>query len=242
MEEGMVIGIVGGMGSYATVDLFRRIVDAIPARYEWDRPRILIDNRCTMPSRVRAILYDEGRAELVSMLAESARNLLEAGATHLVFACNTSHVFLEEVYEQLPEARERVVNIIELCARRMAERDIRSCYLLATEGTIAVGVYQQVFERLGIDVSSPSPEEQVLLRDFIEVVKQNKVDEAERGRLYSYIEGLGQDDVILGCTELPVLYGDAGETLGSTRIHDPLAYAIELLVNEYRQEREAAHA
>lgn len=242
MNEDMVIGIVGGMGSYATVDLFRRIVDAIPARYEWDRPRILIDNRCTMPSRVRAILYGEGRPELVAMLAESARNLLDAGATHLVFACNTSHVFLGEVYEQLPEARERTVNIIELCARRMAERNTRSCYLLATEGTIAVGVYQQVFERYGIEVSSPSQEEQALLRDFIEVVKQNKIDDAERGRLYSYIEGLGQDDVILGCTELPVLYGNAGETLGATRVHDPLAYAIELLVEEYHEERGVDHA
>jgi len=191
---------------------------------------------------VRAILYGEGREELVSMLAESARNLLAAGATHLVFACNTSHVFLEELYEQLPEARERTVNIIELCARRMSERGIRSCYLLATEGTIAVGIYQQVFERIGIEVLSPSPEEQVILRDFIEVVKQNKVDDGQRARLYDYIEGLGQDDVILGCTELPVLYGNAGSMLGATRVHDPLSYAIDLLVEEYLQETRSPHA
>lgn len=235
MEERMVIGIVGGMGSYATVDLFRRIIDAIPARYEWDRPRILIDNRCTMPSRVRAILYDEGRPELVAMLAESTRNLLAAGATHLVFACNTSHVFLEEVFAQVPEARERTLHIIELCAAWMAERGVRSCYLLATEGTIDVGIYQQVCAQHGIEVVSPSAEEQVLLRDFIEIVKQNKVDATERARLYDYISGLEQDDVILGCTELPVLYGDvaAGATLGTTRIHDPLAYTIDQLVREY---------
>ena len=55
------IGILGGMGSYATVDLFRRLVDAFPAEKEWDRPRIIIDNNCTMPSRVRAILYNEKR-------------------------------------------------------------------------------------------------------------------------------------------------------------------------------------
>ena len=233
MEENMVIGIVGGMGSYATVDLFRRIIDAFPARYEWDRPRILIDNRCTMPSRVRAILYDEGRPELVSMLAESARNLIQAGATHLVFACNTSHVFLDEVYEQLPQAQERTINIIELCAQRMHEQGVRSCYLLATEGTIAVGVYQKVFERLGIEVASPSEQEQVLLRDFIEVVKQNQVDDAQRQRLYDYIEGLGQAHVILGCTELPVLYGNKGNMLGATRVHDPLTYAIDELVKAY---------
>lgn len=233
MSKDMVVGIVGGMGSYATVDFFKRIIDAFPGTYEWDRPRILIDNRCTMPSRVRAILYDENRDELVSLLSDSARNLLTAGATRLVFACNTSHVFLPEVFEQIPEAREATIHIIELCAQRLAEKGTKSCYLLATEGTIAVGIYQQIFGSYGIEVVSPSQEEQVLLRDFIEIVKQNKIDDAQRQRLYDYISSLGRDDVILGCTELPVLYGNASYQLGTTNVHDPLAYVIEQLVDEY---------
>ena len=47
-----VIGILGGMGSYATLHFFEAILNAFPAEKEWDRPRVLIDNRCTMPSRV----------------------------------------------------------------------------------------------------------------------------------------------------------------------------------------------
>lgn len=233
MSKDMVVGIVGGMGSYATVDLFRRIIDAFPARFEWERPRILIDNRCTMPSRVRAILYDENRDELVSLLADSTRNLLAAGATHLVYACNTSHVFLNEVFEQVPEARDKTLHIIELCAQELAAAGAKSCYLLATEGTIAVGIYQQIFGEYGVEVISPSDDEQVLLRDFIEIVKQNKVDAAQRQRLYDYIASLGQDHVILGCTELPVLYGDADPQLGTTAVHDPLACVIECIVREY---------
>ena len=61
------IGIIGGMGSYATLDFFSRLLAAFPAEKEWDRPRILIDNRCTMPSRVRAILYGEGAAGLQAL-------------------------------------------------------------------------------------------------------------------------------------------------------------------------------
>lgn len=59
MKYTETIGIVGGMGSYATLDFFRRLLNAFPAEREWDRPRIVIDNRCTMPSRVHAILYNE---------------------------------------------------------------------------------------------------------------------------------------------------------------------------------------
>lgn len=78
-SDEVAVGIVGGMGSYATVGFFKRLVDAFPARYEWERPRILIDNRCTMPSRVRAILYGERRDELVRQLAESVKNLVGGG-------------------------------------------------------------------------------------------------------------------------------------------------------------------
>ena len=37
-SDEVAVGIVGGMGSYATVGFFKRLVDAFPARYEWERP------------------------------------------------------------------------------------------------------------------------------------------------------------------------------------------------------------
>lgn len=73
------LGIIGGMGSFATVDFFRRIVEAFPAEKEWERPHIIVDNFCTMPSRVRAILYNERREELVNDLSESTINMLRGG-------------------------------------------------------------------------------------------------------------------------------------------------------------------
>ena len=60
-----VIGVLGGMGTYATINLFKQYAKVFPAEKEWDRPRIIIDNRCTMPSRVRAFLYNENVDELI---------------------------------------------------------------------------------------------------------------------------------------------------------------------------------
>ncbi len=114
------VGIVGGMGSYATVDFFRRIVDAFPAQKEWERPRIIVDNFCTMPSRVRAILYNERRDELIEDLCSSVRNLLNAGAERIIFACNTSHVFIPEVILRVSECQDKIINIIEACAREIS--------------------------------------------------------------------------------------------------------------------------
>lgn len=93
-KDNYTIGIVGGMGSYATLKYFERILEAFPAERDWERPRVIIDNYCTLPSRVRAVLYNERVEELEQDLTDSVRGLLNAGADRIILACNTSHVFL----------------------------------------------------------------------------------------------------------------------------------------------------
>ena len=231
------VGIVGGMGSYATVDFFRRIVDAFPAVKEWDRPRILIDNYCTMPSRVRAILYNERRDELIADLCSSVKGLLNAGAERLIFACNTSHVFIPEILERVPEARNRIINIIESCARELRELrtgggGIAEYLVLATEGTIETGIYHDIFSRYDIPVKAPGREDYAELRYFIEAVKQNTISAEVMRKFQVFADGFGQKNIILGCTELPVLYSECmknGLTFRSN-IYDPLQSAINVLV------------
>jgi len=232
-DKPLVIGILGGMGSYATVDLFHRIVDAFPGRYEWDRPRILIDNRCTMPSRVRAILYEENREELVDQMTQSTRALLDAGANRILYGCNTSHVFQDEVCAKLPEARGYLLDMIDLLAQDMSAQGVTSAYLLATEGTIQVGIFQQRFAPYGIAIESADDKQQPVIREFIEVVKQNKIDDASLEGFRDYLLGLGHQNVILGCTELPVLYRRINEPLDGIRIFDPMQSAIDRLVAEH---------
>lgn len=43
MEDNFVIGVLGGMGTYATINLFRQYAEVFPAEKEWERPRIVID-------------------------------------------------------------------------------------------------------------------------------------------------------------------------------------------------------
>ena len=75
----LVIGVLGGMGTYATINLFKRYAEVFPAEKEWERPRIIIDNRCTMPSRVRAFLYHENVERLIDEMANSIDGLLKIG-------------------------------------------------------------------------------------------------------------------------------------------------------------------
>lgn len=113
----LVIGVLGGMGTYATINLFKQYAEGFPAEKEWKRPRIIIDNRCTMSSCVRAFLYHENVDKLVDEMTESIDGLLKVcgGITKIILNCNTSHLFLSKIYERILEARDSVVNIIETC-------------------------------------------------------------------------------------------------------------------------------
>lgn len=230
-RDDFVIGVLGGMGTYATIHLFRQYADIFPAEKEWDRPRIIIDNRCTMPSRVLAFLKHVREKELVEQMGDSMRHLVDAGASRIVLACNTSHLFLPAIYEQVPELEGRVVHIIRTCADRVESDGCGSVYLLGSEGTIDSRIYQDALGERGIECLVPAPEEYADLRVCIEAVKQDKYTE-EAKRLFLGLVNR-YDACILGCTELPILYEKYADEISCKKIYDPLQTALEQLKAEY---------
>lgn len=230
-----IVGIIGGMGSYATADFFLRLIQAFPAEKEWERPRILIDNYCTMPSRVRAILYNERREELVRDLADTTKRFLQVGVSRIILACNTSHVFLPEIINIVPESADRFINIIDVCGQTICEKGMRSVSLMASEGTIETKIYQDTFGKYGIQVNVPVPEQFQRLRMLIEAVKQNKVTESVCRDFIQFQNSFADEGVILGCTELPILAAACVRLriCSEKVLLDPLQTAIEQIVTEY---------
>ena len=233
-KKNYTIGILGGMGTYATIDFFKRLADAFPAEKEWDRPRIIIDNYCTMPSRVRALLYNERKEELINDMSSSVNNFLQMGVNRIVFACNTSHCFLPSVIEKIPASAERFVHIIRKCAEEVKEKRTET-ELIASEGTIDSGIYKDVFAEYGISVLEPDKEKYQRIRSFIEAVKQNDISDTIKTDFEDYIENSSMQSVILGCTELPILYQSCLQDgyRPSKDIFDPLQSTINYLVREY---------
>lgn len=228
-----VIGIVGGMGSYATLHFFQEILQAFPAEKEWDRPRVLIDNRCTMPSRVRAVLEGYQREKLVDEMCDSVQSLLNAGATKIVLACNTSHCFLPDICARIPEAQKAVVNIIENCCRQIAEDGIRQINIIASEGTIQSKIFENELRKYGIGITVPQNEEYLLQRELIEAVKQNKITDDVIEKFIGLVKSSKNRAIILGCTEFPVLYTRCDPSVWQgMKIYDPLLCVIQKLTEE----------
>src|SRR5205823_6344060 len=95
-----VIGVLGGMGPWATLDLFEKILRLTPAQVDQDHFRLVIDNNPKIPDRSPAILGDS--EDPTPALVATAKNLQQHGADFLVIPCNTAHFFYERVASAVP--------------------------------------------------------------------------------------------------------------------------------------------
>ena len=230
-RKDFLIGLLGGCGTYATVHIFEQYANIFPATREWERPRIIIDNNCVMPSRVRAYLYNEKRDQLIDEMSSSFRLLINAGCSHILVGCNTAHLFLEDIFEHVPEAKERTVSIINECVEKVKADEYSEVFLLGTEGTIDSGVYQKAFEAVGIECKCPDETDYYRLRECIEAVKQNKYSEKAKEYFLDFMSRKGA--VVLGCTELPILYKKYENDIGAGRVFDPMEISLKRLYNVF---------
>ena len=221
-----VIGIVGGMGSYATLNIFKRILDSFEAEKEWDRPRIIIDNICTLPSRSRALLYNEKYEEVASGLASSVKGLINSGASIVILSSNTGHLFLNEIYNRVPESKKYIVNFIELLSNDLKKDNVKEVLLLGTEATVDFNIYKDFLR--GINVITPNEEKVKEINYFIEIVKQNKINEEDILNFKNLLLSFENKNIILGCTELPVMYELVKEKIDKN-IYDPMDSFIKYL-------------
>ena len=224
---GKCVGIIGGFGAYATFDFYGRLLDSFAVESERDYPNMIIDNVFSMPSRTRALLTGEGQTEIVETIANSMKKMLDYDVDCMVMICGTAHYFLPYVHEKLPEAKDKVINILEATGKHLAANNIDKVLILAAEGTLKQKLYSRTLARYNIACVEPEEQYWEEIRYFIECVKQNKYDNELKDRFLRFLDGYDVDNIILGCTEFPVLlrHIDMGE--GTSNFYDPLTYGIQ---------------
>jgi aspartate racemase len=199
----LTVGVIGGMGPYATLAFLQCLLGNTPADKDWDHLRTIVDNNPKIPSRTRAFLF--GESDPVPMMAESARGLVKAGADFIVVPCNSAHYFLPRVQDlcQVP-----FLNMIDVTAEAVLAANHTVVGVLAGEVTVQGTLYEQRLHRHGVEVLQVSDEQQKSVRLVIEHGKRNIVTEETRGHMQALMDSLhsrGSQAIILGCTELPIV-------------------------------------
>lgn len=200
-----VIGILGGMGPLATVDLYRKIIEATPAEHDQDHLHVVIEANPAIPDRTGALL--NGGADPLPWLINGARRLQRAGASLIAMPCNTAHAFLPRVQASVSIP---IINMIGETARQAASvlPSGSAVGILATEGTVRAGLYQSALRDTGLQALVPGAAAQGWVSQAIGMVKAGQIERGATSLVLRAVAELIADGavaLIAACTEIPII-------------------------------------
>ncbi len=221
------IGILGGMGPAATVDLMARIVAGTPAAGDEDHHRLLVDSNPQVPDR-NAAIAGEGPSPGPALVA-MARGLEVQGADLLAIACNSAHAWADDIRRSITIP---LVSMIEVTVDEVP-LETRRVGLLGADACLATGLYQKPFANAGIETLVT--EDQASFMRLIYGVKAGITGPDARAAMAAIASGLvdrGADVIVAACTEVPLL-------LRAADIAVPLIDSTDALVRRLLREARA---
>lgn len=225
------IGIIGGMSPESTVLYYQNINRETNRRLGGNRSAEIVMHSVDFEEIVR--LQQRGDwARAGVLLAESARRLEGAGADFLLLATNTMHKVAPEIERSVGIP---LLHVVDATAAAVKKCGLDKVGLLGTRFTMSDGFYTQRMTGQGISVCVPSEnEQQEIHRIIFEELCLNRIL-PQSARYFQEVIGrlktAGAQGVILGCTEICLLVGEAETPLpvfDSTAIHTQAAVDFAL--------------
>jgi aspartate racemase len=223
----VIMGIFGGMGPDATADLYQKVVDETPARIDQEHIPTIIFSNTKVPDRTASIEGSDGGKLIKPYLRYSVRKLESAGASFIAIPCNTAHYYFDFMQESVNIP---IINMIVETAIEVAKKypDVKKVGLLATSGTIGTGLYHKELEARGIEVITPDDSIEINMVMKAIYGLKSKTDPQVNEDLITiagqHLADRGAEIIVLGCTEIPLIYNPA-------RVNLPMVSASKVLLD-----------
>ena len=245
-----VIGIVGGVGPYAGLDLQRKILEQTIAAADQDHlPVIAVSWPGPIPDRT-AYLLGHVAANPALAIVEQLRLLANAGASVAAIPCNTAHA--PTIFDIIQtgvagfERPPRLLNMVDETTAMLASHypAIRTIGVLSTTGTLQARLYPAALEPLGYRVVVPDEARQatVIHPAIYDPAYGLKATGAATGRARDALQQgldtlceMGAEAIILACTELPLALPE--REYGGRPLIDPALALARALVRAADPER-----
>ena len=210
------IGILGGMGPQASGRLYELLIGGTkrysPARVDSDyHPEIVLLN---VP--VPNFITDKKDLRIAKkMLIERTILLEQAGCIVNGIACNTAHILLPDL-----QAVTKVpfLSIPKLVAEKIKASGFERIGLLATPVTLSSTLFDDVLD--GVEVVRPGNRIVNKIETLIYKQLNSRIETKDRRALKQIVDEFKEtrelDAVILGCTELPLIFAKSDETVIDT--------------------------
>lgn len=196
------VGIIGGMGPLATIDLYQKIVNLTNAKCDQENIPLIIDNNTIIPDRP-AYITDKTNPNPLPYLLQSANILKNAGCEAICLACNTAHYFVEDISKQVDI---KILNMPKITVKSILKnsKNSKNICVLATNATIKTGIYKNELIKNGLNSIDLSNDIQTKLMSCIyDGVKAGNTDKYVK-IFEDIVNNLEADLFLVACTELPI--------------------------------------
>ena len=204
-----VIGVLGGLGPDTTSEFYLELVRSVGEKEAYLSDTIMRPAVCiwSLPLDLRKeqeyISRSRHQEYYLQLMQDGARRLERAGSGRIVIPCNTVHEFHQQVSEVVGIP---VTNLIEVVAQEVENRNWEKVLLLATSRTLQAGLYQRALDGLHIDLKMPQAKDQQQLDLLIQGLLGQKELKVHQDFLVRLTDQAGTSRVILGCTDLQLLF------------------------------------
>ncbi len=242
---GRTIGIVGGVGTFAGIDLYRKIYQQTDARTDQDHlPVTLISVPAKVLDRTMFLLGEVEENPGIA-IAGIIQTLAAAGAEVVGIPCNTAHtpVIFNEIQNRIP-GNIQLLNMIEEVGKHISTTypEIRKAGILATNGTYLSQVYTNVLSNYNIEAIYPGESMQKNLvhpaiYDKSYGIKAYSDPVTDRSRqdlleVASFLVSQGSEAIVLGCTEIPLAIPET--SIEQSKVIDSVSILAEALITNSR--------
>ena len=206
MNKEQSVGILGGMGPFATAAFFRKILDLTPARKDWDHLHLVIDNHPQIPSRSRYYLYHE--ASPIPEMIRACQRLQAYPVNFIAIPCNSASAFLRQVQGEVGVP---ILNIMQITANALhsAYPEVKRVAVMGGVITYRERIYDEHLAACGMTYVHHDEKLQESIEKIIEEIKVNNMTNRAVSQTLAAINELKEryrvDGIVLGCTEFGCL-------------------------------------
>lgn len=199
------LGLIGGIGPESTLLYYKKITERVYKR-ENLFPPLLIESLDV--HRVLSYCGQKDYAGLMAYLDKGIANLVAGGAQVVAMTGNTPHIVFDELSANSPVP---LVSSVAVTAHYVAEQGLKRPLLLGTLFTMREDFFKKAFRDKGIEAIVPEEADQLKVHKFIEKeLEAGSITETAQKYFSNLVEEMiGShhiDTLILGCTELPILF------------------------------------
>jgi len=197
-----MIGILGGMGTQASLDFCNKLAILNRGKSDQKYPMFILYNKSKIPKRPENL---KKYYNVLKSLIEGCRLLQKNKCKFVVMPCNTAHYWRDDLQKKIKIPILSMPKEVFLHTKRNCKRGSK-IGILCTEATLKTKVYNRYFDN-DFELVSPSKSLQKrCVNKAIKFVKMGKVKDAEKviRPAINYLIKIKCKKIILGCTELPI--------------------------------------